>query len=72
MSAELFAKSDCDTLLPLKAGSMRNGIRLKRFFLLNGCHPGDFLRLQHSGRAGRIDCIEVCQRSESNGIGGLT
>ena len=51
---------------------MRNGIRLKRFFLLNGCHPGDFLRLQHSGRAGRIDCIEVCQRSEANGIGGLT
>ena len=31
---------------------MRNGIRLKRFFLLNGCHPGDFLRLQHRRTSG--------------------
>ena len=39
---ELFGGSYCDTLLALKAGFRRRGIRPRRFFLLDGCRSGIF------------------------------
>lgn len=71
--SELFSESDCDTLLPLNAGFRGNGIRLRRFSLLNGCHPEiscDSSNLSDE-RAGVTPWKAVSVRKRSEHSGGL-
>jgi len=64
---ELFGESECDNLLALKAGFRGRGIRIRRYSLLNGCHPG-IRRVSRlpGGPAGPIDSVEVSSDPGTN------
>jgi hypothetical protein len=71
--AELFAESECDTLLPVKAGFRKAGSASDASSLLNGCDPGISCDSRvPAGRTGRIDSLEVSSNPRTYRTGELT